>query len=396
MNIEKKIEYFKKLRLFSIVATPRSGSDYFQSLIDGHPQVMSFNGSFGAYVGLYPEIDFNNHDKKNILQAIKKFIKIYKCKLQTKNDKDEGKNQLGKNKNECININLKKFKFSILKYIEIEGFTKKNFTLAIYFSYNFCLNLNFTNKKVLLMHPHNIDELKLFYKDFPESKYIFTIRDQRAGYFSTIYHLVKTQYNLWFNLKHHFTTLYRCLVHSEYGKELKLKYYCIRLEDLPHQKTLKKISSLLKIKFDKCLLKSTFAGKVWWGDNKQIKTYYDKWEKNRTYNNWRERLKKRDQLILNLLFFPILKKYGYDVVKLKYYDYVKTFILIIFPMGFEKEVIKDNLNSIFYERNFRSIKFFFTNTYYYIRRIVLCQKYFFLNFFLRNNTKNNFLKVIIN
>ena len=182
MKVKEKISYFKKLRIFCIVATPRSGSDYFQSLLDGHPEVLTFNGSVGLYVGLFPKINFNNANKQNINLSITKFINIYHDWLCTKNDNSEGKNKMGKSKNEFININLNRFKYAMFNYLNLEGFTKKNFSLAVYFAYNIALGLNFKNKKILLMHPHNLDELVHFSKDFRKSKNIFTIRDQRAGY----------------------------------------------------------------------------------------------------------------------------------------------------------------------------------------------------------------------
>ena len=385
MDIENKINLFKKLKVFSLVATPRSGSDYFQSLLDWHPQIMSFNGSIGTYVNFYPEIDFNNQSKKNILHSVKKFLKLYKNLINSKNDKEEGKNQLGKNKKGYININLKKYRTAMLKFIKKEGFNKKNFTLAVYFAYNFCLNLNFKTKKILLLHPHNFDEVKLFASDFPESKYIFTIRDQRAGYFSMIYNLSRFQPNLWFNLRHHFITLYLCLLHSDYGEELKLQYYCVRLEDLPHKNTIKKVAKLLKINFNKCLLKSTFAGQAWWGDNKQIKEYQDKWKEERTYNHWKEKLKKKDQLILNCLLLPTLKRYEYELPELKFIDYVKSFFYIFSPMDFEIKVIKSNIISILKKK--KSSKELINNIYYFLRRVLLCQKYFFLNFIIKNKAK---------
>ena len=134
MKIKKKISYFKNLRKFCIVATPRSGSDYFQSLLDGHPEVLTFNGSVGLYVHFFPKIDFKNHNLKNIKNTINKFVKTYKNWLYTKHDRREGKNKMGINKNEFININLKKFKYAMLHYLIAEGFKKKFF-----FSCLFCI-----------------------------------------------------------------------------------------------------------------------------------------------------------------------------------------------------------------------------------------------------------------
>ena len=130
------------------------------------------------------------------------------------------------------------------------------------------------------MHPHNLDELVLFANDFSKSKFIFTLRDVRAAYLSTIYNLSDRYPLKFFNLKHHYITLYRCLVHSNYGEKLKLNYFCIRLEDLPRKDILFSISKNLKINFKNSQLKSTFAGKIWNGDSSQKKIYKDIWKPN--------------------------------------------------------------------------------------------------------------------
>ena len=396
MHIHDKIQYFKKLKIFCLVATPRSGSDYFQSLLDGHPEVLTFNGSIGLYVNFFSKINFKNNNKKNLIHAIKSFIRIYKNWLYTKNDKIEGKNKLGKNKNDFINIDLNKYEYAMYCYLLSEGFTKKNFSLAAYFAYNICLGANFKNKKVLLMHPHNLDELVLFSNDFKKNRYLFTIRDQRAGYFSTVYNMSDRFPEKYYNLRHHYVTIYRCLIHSSHGDNLGLKYKCIRLEDLPHKNTLILISKLLNIKFNKSLLKSTFAGKDWNGDTSQKVSYKDNWEKNRTYNNWKEKLSKRDQLILNCLFIHIIKHYNYELPKLTYYDYMKCFVLIFLPMEFEKNVLIKNILSIFFEKNKKkNYSKLVENLYFLARRVLICLNFYFANFISIKKIKSKYIKAKI-
>ena len=151
---------------------------------------MTFNGSLCLYSEIFKEIDFRDKKEKNIKRAINIFVKKYKDKLNTKFDKEEGKNKLGILKNEYINIDINLFKKNLFKYLKIETFSKKNFCLGVYFSYNFIINKNFKNKKILLLHPHNLDELKEFHKDFRDACYIFTVRDFRAAYYSELYNFV--------------------------------------------------------------------------------------------------------------------------------------------------------------------------------------------------------------
>ena len=98
MNINTRINYFDKVKIYSIIATSRSGSDYLQSLFDDHPQVLTFNGSLPLYSQFLNKINFEDNSNKNIKLTITKFINSFFFLLNTKFDKEEGKNTLGEKK----------------------------------------------------------------------------------------------------------------------------------------------------------------------------------------------------------------------------------------------------------------------------------------------------------
>lgn len=373
MNIKQKILIFKKLKKFCLIATPRSGSDYFQSLIDGHSQALTFNGSLCLYSQIFKHIDFRKKDQKNMKKSVNLFIKKYKNQINTKFDEEEGKNKLGTLKNEFINIDIKFFKKILLEYLLNEGFTKKNFYLGVYFAYNFIIVKNFKNKKILLLHPHNLDELDEFHKDFLDACYIFTVRDFRAAYYSELYNFVRFDPKKFLTFKHHYIALYRLFSCADYAYRYNLKFIIVKLEHLPKRSILIKIAKYLGIRFEKNLLKSTFAGKKWNGDSKQVVEYKDKWSPTRTYNGWKLKLSIYDINIINLILRKKIKFYNYQHLQTSGFIKFITLLKFFLPMKFETEVFKSYISFFFSKKKFSYFKFFY-DLIFYFRRILLVVK----------------------
>ena len=138
MNINL-IKKFDSLKKYSIIACPRSGSDYFNSLMDSHPSILTLPGHLILYTTFFKKINFNDSSVKNIKKTVVKFIKYFHDRLNTSLDREEGMNKLGKNKNEYINVSKKFFFNNLVFYLCKKTFTKRNFYLGVYFAYNRCL-----------------------------------------------------------------------------------------------------------------------------------------------------------------------------------------------------------------------------------------------------------------
>ena len=134
MNLLKEKKFVKKvwkkldnLQAVALLTTGRAGSDFFQSLFDGHSSVLTFNGSFFFY-NFWNDLHLNKINQSNVdlENIINKFIKKFIHKLQSKRDKFENKHKLGINKNKSININLKNYKFCLKKLLENKKINSKN------------------------------------------------------------------------------------------------------------------------------------------------------------------------------------------------------------------------------------------------------------------------------
>ena len=68
------INKLQNLRPYCLVATARSGSDFLQSLLDGHPQVCTFNMSFRFLTEYLPSSITWKNEKTHLEDLIDEFI----------------------------------------------------------------------------------------------------------------------------------------------------------------------------------------------------------------------------------------------------------------------------------------------------------------------------------
>ena len=94
----KYFNHISKLKTYSIIATIRSGSDFLQSLCDGHSQIITFNGNFMPYSEFFSDPILFNKKNKDLNLIVDKFIYKYFHKLNSRYDFLEKKYLLGKKK----------------------------------------------------------------------------------------------------------------------------------------------------------------------------------------------------------------------------------------------------------------------------------------------------------
>ena len=93
-----------KLPWCVLVTTGRVGSDFFQSLLDSHPEIFVFNGVLRINDFWDNSYTTQYNTEYNIDDVINEFIGKNIVKFKSIYDLEERKNELGENRNESINI----------------------------------------------------------------------------------------------------------------------------------------------------------------------------------------------------------------------------------------------------------------------------------------------------
>lgn len=363
----------------AIVTTGRAGTDFFQSLLDSHPEVFGFSGQFYFYEFWASSIAANRSGPIILEDIIDEFIGTHIRQLHSYYDTVERKDQLGEQQNQTVSIDTREFRQHLLGLLASQPIVEKKFLIAVYISYALCLGQDLTHKKLFLHHPHRIGRISLFMKDFPESKIICMIRDPRALYVSGVE-----------NWRHHDALadnpsypLYifqravdECLPLEEYNDG---RLGILRLEDLAEKSTLQAVCDWLGITFDIAMTRSTWGGLRWWGDKisqNQISESERGFSKSMTDNKWPQKLSALDKSLINYLLVDILAWYGYPFRKR---NGIAMAVLMAFgillPTIFERRYLSPHylLNAL----KKRNIHKFLAAFYHPARRIVWFYKLFY-------------------
>ena len=151
-----------------LITSGRTGSDFFQSLLDGHDQILSLPGVFYFDEFLKVKTDFALN-----------FTKIYEKFFDSRLNTYERHHQLGLNKNEFYRVSKEDFinHYNDLTHLD-EKVTEKLLE-RIHFAYAKAKGEDISKKKLLFLHLHHIYRIKQTHlKNFD---IFYTFRDPLAN-----------------------------------------------------------------------------------------------------------------------------------------------------------------------------------------------------------------------
>ena len=328
----------QNLPVCSIITTGRTGSDLLQSLMDSHPDVLTFNGHF-LFQFFWRHSSCVAAEEYAAEDLIDEFIGKHIELLRSRYDILERKHQLGEHGDQQIEIDLNQFRHDAAELLRDSEPSSRNTLLALYGAYGLGLGQDLESKKLLLHHPHHWEELPATIADFPESKVICMTRDPRANFVSGIEH--HRVHNRWVDTDHagHLffyinRILYDALPLEAYDNDYKV----VRIEDLGRKDILQSLCGWLDISYDECLNRSTWAGLTWRGDQLSKVNPDPGFSEAMLENQWQSRLGLIDIFVLNYIMSPRLKRYGYSQSRTRTLGLglVLVPILILLPLSYER------------------------------------------------------------
>ena len=346
------------MNIFVLIGFGRSGIDFLQSLFDKHYQISQFPGEF-FFDNFFNKVK-NNISKEKIAKV---FLEQHPHFFDSRLNNTERHDCLGVNKNEFFLINKKKF---IKKFIIItKNICKKEIFVNLHLAYSYACGENLKKKKIIIFNAHQIEQLHYF--DDIDYKIFYNIRHPLSSLTSSIKHWLIYEdgkyvgsWWLYYQIKRIFKSLKEAM-------SLSKEIYIIKLDVLHknNELVMKKICKILKIRFNKCLKKSTYMGKKWWGDKLSVnylnginKNFIDKIDNNLFYAN--------DKNYLKHYLKPILKKYDYKI-KNNSNNFNKYLPLKIEILIWFKIIKLLKVNEILFI------------PYYWIKRIILFNKHEYKN-----------------
>lgn len=330
------------------VALDNTGSFLFHSLLDNHPQIISFGVSWNYYRHEYFFVPLKDRTIPEIVdEFISKNVRIFDLTSTLGYDKFS----YNWAETKTPSISKEAFRENFIALCKDRGITKfdneKDFFELTHLAYALVLNYDISKIKYIFMHIHGIfskeilssntylnthDEMKFFYDSYPDLKIFITNREPkelmssytRATSHSYLDYLTyKYKNNFWhkkfvlFNVFRYYTE------YQEYAKIISKNKQVIFVDNFTLHKlqdvAMKKIANLLDITYNKSLCEATFAGFSWSGntaDGKVIPAF----NKERPNVNWQARFKKSDLYFIDFFTNNIAQEFGYKKQHLTMYQ----------------------------------------------------------------------------
>jgi hypothetical protein len=355
-QVDKYWRILNQIGVVSIVyASPRPGTDFLQSLLDSHPQVLTFDGwlvfhkfynesiaVFGTekfIAGLSNETPVKKRKAIIVRDFFYEFAWSHLHKFDSRYDTLENKNKLGVCGDEYNVVDIDQFVMIALQLMGDKEFSSRNVFLATYGAYALARSEDLSKKKILIHHVHVQEYIPDVVKDFPNLKVISCIRDPRV-YATKIKKYIEkiplSKLTIMSTLSM-FNIMISGSTYLANFKGIDVKVNILeRLHQNPEE-VMNSICEWLGIEYSAVLLKSTWKGKVWHGDNlsDDIKNPFsiDRYEKAK--KEWETDLSLIDQIVVNNLVNKELSFYAYEYKYVSSISYILLPLLIIIPTKYE-------------------------------------------------------------
>ena len=332
----KHVQNLKKVLL---VGTGRSGTDFFQSLLDGHSEILQVTGIW-VFHGWWQKA----MRKENPSDLINEFIWSTSpgnnlAKFKSYHNKIERWDQLGRDKNEFFEVDIDTFKDNMMCILADRELNSKNFFLAVNLAYGLATGVDIKKTKIIFYHIHRIEHLKEFKKDFSDFEVICTIRDPRNALVSGMEHFKKYDVRL-YNTGHLSRLLNRLFEESEPILEYTKKIKILKLEDLClfSEQVLNEFCMMYGLRFEDGMLESSYHGKKWWGDAVSGR-YLNGFNKNIRNKKWKNVLFFYDNLLIEFILEDRLRHYGYPIEnRMSVFLRILALFLVFLPMKYELKI----------------------------------------------------------
>jgi len=258
------------MKILFLVGGSRAGIDLFQSLLDGHPQILQFPGIIHTNKNSLKKLSSKNGE-----ELYKNFINDYRHFFDSRLNKVERHYMLGKNKNEYYTVDEEKFKYNFNKnFYQISKSNNKNQLyknlIALHISYAETCNHKIDLKKIMAINCHLVSSAAQLAKklDNIEFDIIHTIRNPLSSVSSIITNWLQYDDGKHFFAKSIFGEL--DLIVNGIKKLIKInkKIILIQLEMLhtKHSQVINDFCKIYNLSYNKCLEHSTYFNLDWWGD----------------------------------------------------------------------------------------------------------------------------------
>lgn len=318
-----------KYKVVNVVAVQnygRSGSTFLQSLLDGHPNILSTPNFYSrAFFEVWDDkiADVPDDEKQRL------FIESFRQWFDTAYvDHSAGLHRLGPNQDQIAHVDKERFEGLLAKFFARNEVNRRNLFVGAHLAYSLCLDRNLDQHLWILYpihgRPKKVADALL--EDFPRTKFLYTVREPLSNFASSLSHYrtsnmdyvshpVIATLGLQFCRKGHLVT--KAHIDRPYREAHRTtdQAKAIRLEDLHArpEDVMQTVVAWLGLAWHDCLLDSTFDGKKWW--NRPESPKQSGFGGHMLGRNVRDRLSVLDRFRVKAIARPKAETWKYETVK---------------------------------------------------------------------------------
>jgi len=356
------------MKTLLLVAGARSGSDFFQSLLDGHSEVLQFPGTITTDEALIKILSLSNPNDISS-NFIKNYIHFFDSRSEY--GKVERYDRLGENKKQYYFVDKEKFKINFLKMFEkkskINIYNKHyEIILMLHLAYAQTCGHDIRKKKIMVINCHVVEWTKYFAKKIDKVDFdiIHMIRNPLSNVSSSV--------NNWLNYdsgRHYFAkSIYIHLDLIVNGikelQKLNRKIFLVQLEMLHyhHTSVMDDFCKTYNLNYEDCMKYATVFNLKWWGDKLSRKDLSGV-DKNFKISFKEEIFYKRDIKFLEYILNDYIKFYDY-----KFTNKTSKIFFNFLPMKCEVLTWKNTFKH-------KRLKHILSIPFFYIKRLLYVNKF---------------------
>lgn len=328
-----------------------SGTLFIQSLLDGHPQLISLPGIYGQQ--LLPFYERNQHVTKNDL--IKNFLDQHEYWFSPEKfpplTLEHGLMHMRHNKDYVLKIEKNIFTDHLVKiWLNETHISRKLFICSIYIAYNKTIGREFNDNAIIVYPIHSLPKQYAEYltQDFSSTFFLHMIRNpinlvgslaKHINNHDNLIHipLLESAIAQIFNEYTIHSGYYRVYGATAFFKnQSNIQTAGLKLENLHEnpEVTLKNLCAWIQIGWDERLLQSTFNDILWHNRPESIqKTGFNNEIISQSFDEW---LSSYDKKRLSILANHLLKHFQYPRQSIKKSEYLLILLTIWLPFNMEK------------------------------------------------------------
>lgn len=334
-DYRKLWEHVTGIPVVVLLTTGRTGSDFLQSLFDGHPEVLMLPGSF-FFHDFYAAGD-PWRDAATLAQS---FVAAHPGMFDSRRLPRERWDKLGPNRDEWFAVDADAFASHMCALLHGREASARNAFYAVHIAYALAAGDDPARARLLWYHLHHYYRLPAFMRDFPQASAILTVRNPKNTLACGIDHWRAYDPNT-FEPATFFDYLQRIMLECELVLPHCRMVRALKLEalHLDSEAVLCDICRTYGLDFVPSLLRSTWRGKQWWGDALSPR-FLEGFNPNIDKPRWRPGLSWLDAFVLDALLLPRLRRYRYPEGRGTQLKTALTLPLLLLPMRYESAILR--------------------------------------------------------